>query len=232
MIVIVPTRGRKAQCERLIDSFDKTAESAELLFVVDEDDKTYEEMDWKGHGVTTMNPRGTLSQKLNHTVDAILNSYDHIMWSGDDHEFVTPHWDRKLLKVLDEMGGSGWVYPQNGRRKDIPETWLVSSDVVRELNWYANPGLRHYGLDNSIAEIGKRTGLLRYASNVLIKHHHPTVDSTVEYDDIYKDAERQHGQADAAAFQAWRTSPLASADISRLRRKFNPDVAWAIEKVA
>jgi hypothetical protein len=232
LLVIVPTRTRKAQCERLIESFEKTTDSAELLFVVDGDDDSYETMDWRGHSSSTMSPRGSLAQKLNHTVDAVLDKFDQIMWTGDDHEFVTEHWDTLLLETLEKHGGSGWVYPDNGRRKDVPESWLCSSDVIRELNWYANPILQHYYIDNSIAVLGKRTGLMYYAPDVKIPHHHYSVDKQTEYDALYKETETSFGQADAQAFATWHNSPMASGDVSRLRRKFNSDVAWAIEKVA
>lgn len=232
LVVIVPTRTRKAQCERLIESFEKTADSAELLFVTDDDDDSYETMDWHGHTHSVLSPRGSLTQKLNHTVDAVLAKFDQIMWTGDDHEFVTPHWDTLLLETLEQHGGSGWVYPDNGRRKDIPESWLCSSDVIRELNWYANPVLRHYYIDNSIAVLGKRTGLLHYAPHVRIAHHHYSVDTQTEYDALYKETETSFGQADAQAFSVWHGSPQASADVSRLRRMFNSDVAWVTGKVA
>lgn len=230
LLVIVPTRNRPAQCERLIKSFEETTDSAELLFVIDGDDDSYENMDWQGHTFATMSPRANLVQKLNHAADT-AKDYDQIMWLGDDHVFVTEHWDSRMLAVLNEIGGSGWVYPDNKRRRDVPETWLVSTDIVAELGWLANPVLNHYYIDNSIAEIGKRTSLLRYCPDVIIEHRHYSVSPDTEYDGLYCETEKLYGERDHRTFQAWRSGTQVATDVSRLRRKFNPDVKWVLERV-
>jgi hypothetical protein len=230
LIVIVPTRNRPAQCKRLIESFEETTDNATLLFVTDGDDKSYEGFDWHGHGCAEVNPRASLTQKLNSTAQNILGKYEEIMWQGDDHEFITPHWDTKILQVRQDWG-SGWLYPNNGRRSDVPETWTVSRDVVEALGWYANPALAHYYIDNSIAELGKRAGIIKWVSDVKIVHHHYSVDKDTEYDDLYKDTEKLFGERDLAAFQQWRGSNQVAATVSQLRRQFNPDVAWVLSKV-
>jgi hypothetical protein len=230
MIVVVPTRGRPEQCKRLIKSFEENTDNATLLFVIDGDDKTYDGFDWQGHGCGEVNPRASLTQKLNHTVQQLLPDFDEIMWQGDDHTFETPHWDTKIAEVREEFG-PGWLYPNNGRRSDVPETWTVSSDVVETMGWYANPTLAHYYIDNTIAEIGKRAGIIRWVPDVQIVHHHYSVDKTQTYDELYKETERLFGDRDLKAFQQWRASTEVVAVISQLRRKFNPDVAWVLGKV-
>ena len=47
LLVIVPTRGRRANCERLLESFQETSACADITFITDPDDQdTYEGMDW------------------------------------------------------------------------------------------------------------------------------------------------------------------------------------------
>lgn len=229
-IVVVPTRNRPAQCDRLIKSFEATTDNAQLMFVVDGDDESYDGFDWRGHGCAEMSPRASLTQKLNHTVKNILDDYEEIMWQGDDHEFMTPHWDTRLSEVR-KAWGSGWLYPNNDRRSDVPETWTVSADVVRVLGWYANPVLAHYYIDNSVAELGKRAGIIRWVPDVRIVHHHYSVDKEAEYDDLYKETEQRFGGPDLQAFQQWRGSNQVAGVVSRLRREFNPDVKWVLERV-
>lgn len=231
LLVIVPTRLRAEQCTRLMESFEQTADDAELLFVTDDDDDSYEEMDWRGHAHIEMSPRGTTVEKLNATVVGMGAEYEHLMWTGNDHVFVTPHWDTMMLKALTELGGSGWVYPNNGRRADIPETWLVSSDVVRLLNWFAYPALNHYYIDNVIGDLGKRSGLMKYCPDVIIEHKHYQVDREVEHDALYREAEEKFADADIKTFHAWRGGMDAAVAVSRLRRTFNPDVKWLLGKV-
>jgi hypothetical protein len=152
------------------------------------------------------------------------------MWQGDDHEFITPHWDTKLLEVRKEWG-SGWLYPENGRRSDVPETWTVSKDIIQSLGWYANPVLAHYYNDYSIAELGKRSGLIHWVPDVKILHHHYSVDKETEYDELYKEAETLFAERDLQAFQTWRGSNALAAVVSQLRRNFNPDIKWVLSRV-
>ena len=232
LLVIVPTRQRRETCERLMDSFEKTTDNAELLFVTDSDDDSYEDMDWRGHRSAVIDPRGCLVEKLNRAVAGVIGeSEDPIMWLGDDHVFVTEHWDTLMLEALEDLGGSGWVYPNDLRRADVPETWLCSRDVIRTLGWYANPVLKHYFIDNSIADLAKRANLIRYCPDVIIAHHHYSVDPETERDDLYRETERNYGDHDMKAFQEWRSGSQVAMEVSRLRRKFNPDVQWVLGKV-
>jgi len=231
LLVIVPTRSRPAQCTRLIKSFDATADVAELLFVTDDDDPSYEDMDWGGHNHVVMSPRGNLVEKLNATVIGSAGDYEHLMWLGDDHVPVTAHWDTLMLKALEDIGGSGWVYPNNGRRADIPETWLVSADIVRMFGWFAYPELNHYCIDNVTGDLAKRAGLLKYCPDVFILHKHYQVDREVERDALYSETEERYGSADTKTFHAWRGGMDSAVAVSRLRRSFNPDVEWLLGKV-
>lgn len=231
LLVIVPTRSRPAQCERLIESFEKNTGNADLLFVTDGDDDSYKEFDFRGHVEVVQDPRGSLVQKLNHTADAVVNDYDQLMWVGDDHTFDSPNWDAEMLKTLRSLGGSGWVYPDDKRRKDVPEIWMVSSDIVKELGWFANPMLYHYYIDNVIADLGKRTDMLRWCPNAVVTHHHYAVDKTTVRDELYISTEEKYGQLDLVAYQAWRNGHLLGAEVSRLRKKFHPDVSWVLGRV-
>lgn len=233
LLVMVPTRGRRAQCERLIASFAETATCADMAFITDPDDQdTYDGMDWGDAACGVLEPRAFLSGKLNKTAEAMTDLYRVLMWVADDHVFRTPGWDRLMLDLLDgEMGGSGWVYPDDKRRHDVPEIWMCSSDVVKELGWFANPALQHYYLDNSIAELGKKSGLIRWCPQAVIEHLHYSVDPGTAHDEVYRETENAHGSADLQAFQQWHAGQLPY-DAARLRRKFNRDVAWVVSRIA
>jgi hypothetical protein len=214
-----------------MDAFEKTADDAELLFATDADDSSYDDLDFRGHRRVILDPRPTLTEKLNLVAAEEISRHEHIMWSGDDHVFVTPHWDTLLLGALKDLGGSGWVYPGNGRRTDVPETWLVSSDVIRALGWFANPVLKHYYIDNSIADLGKRSGLIRYCPEALIEHRHYAVHKETVRDALYAETEERWGASDLKAFQEWRSGPQVAVEVSLLRRNFNPDVQWVLSRV-
>ena len=230
LLVIVPTRSRRKQCERLLESFEKTADEAELVFITDVDDDSYEGMDFGTALQATLSPREFLSGKLNRTADACADDYDALFFVGDDHVFRTEHWDTVMLSTLDEMGGTGILYPDDKRRKDIPEIWMMSSDIVKFLGWFASPTQQHFYLDNITGELGQRSGLIRYVPEVVIEHLHYTVCNETERDDLYVSTEEAFGERDLQAFREWREN-IMPLQVSMLRRKFNPDIAWILGKV-
>jgi hypothetical protein len=231
LLVMVPTRGRRAQCERLLESFAATATCADLLFVLDGDDPgTYDGMDWGEAAVAVLEPREYLTGKLNKTALAMADLYPVLMWLGDDCVFRTPGWDKLMLATLEDMGGHGWVYPDDKRRNDVPEHWMCSSDVVKALGWFANPALSHFYIDNSAGALGKRAGMIRWCPQAVIEHLHHSVSPDTEHDDLYRFTEDTHGEPDLAAFHEWRSSQLAN-EVSILRREFSPDVAWVLSRV-
>jgi hypothetical protein len=232
LLVMVPTRGRRAQCERLLASFTETASpGTEIAFITDPDDQdTYQDMDWGPAACAVLEPRGYLADKLNKTAMAMADAYPVLMFVGDDHVFRTPGWDLIMLAALEDLGGSGWVYPDDKRRNDVPEIWMCSSDVVKVLGWFANPRLNHYLLDNSIAELGKRSGLIRWCPEAVIEHLHYSIAKDVEHDEVYQSTEEKFGASDLKAFQEWRANHLPN-EVALLRRNFSPDVAWVLSRI-
>ena len=232
LLVMVPTRGRRERCETLLASFRDTTDNADLLFITDEDDQdTYAGMDWGGAEHAVSSPKGTLSEILNRTAMACADAYDVLMFTGDDHVFATPHWDTIMLATLGEMGGHGWVYPDDKRRHDVPEIWMCTSDVVKTLGWFSPPAMAHFYIDNGIGEIAKRAGLIRWCPEAVIEHQHYSTHPDVEHDATYRDAEAAHGQPDLAAFEEWRSLVLPN-EVALLRRQYNPDVAWVLSRAA
>jgi len=231
LLVIVPIRGRRANCERMLESFAATATCSDITFISDPDDQdTYDGIDWGPAHHAVLDPRGTVVEKLNHRALAFAESYDALMCAGDDCVFETPGWDRLLLDTLESLGGSGITYPDDKRRSDVPELWVASSDVVQALGWFANPVLGMYYTDNSWAELGKRAGLIRWCPEAVVRHLHYSVTPGVEKDDVYRDTEDKWGAPDLQAFHEWRGSQMGN-EVAVLRRQFSPDVAWVLSRV-
>jgi hypothetical protein len=231
LLVIVPTRGRRANCERLLKSFEENTDDAELVFVTDSDDQdAYEGMDWGTALHAMLEPREPLTGKLNKVADACIDSYDALMFCGDDHVFCTEHWDTIMLAELEEMGGTGILCPDTKRRNDVPEIWLMSSDIIRGLGWLASPDQQHFYCDNVLGELGKRSGLIRRVPGAVIEHLHYTVCSETERDQVYVNAEETWGASDLAAYHAWYETVMPR-QVAALRREFNPDVKWVLSKL-
>lgn len=243
LLLMVPSRKRRAQCERFIRSFSETSQNpdTDLLFITDGDDReTYDGMDWGPADEVVIDPRDYVAGKLNKVAVSFAGDYDAMMWLADDNVFETPGWDVILLDELRKLGGSGWVYPNDKRRTDIPEVWLCSADIVRVLGWFANPVLNHYYLADSLAYIARKTGLLRYCPDVVTPHLHYAGDpgrgaldkgkdtrDCDPYDEIYREMEQDMGPRDAAAFGEWVGTRMPH-EVSLLRRNFSPEVRWIL----
>lgn len=230
LLVMCPTRGRRAQCERFLESFEDTTDDADLIFILDPDDDSYEGMDWGGEMAALCSPRNTLSGKLNITAAQYADAYRALMFAGDDHVFRTEGWDSLLIHALDRMGGTGMVYPDDRRRNDIPEIIMISSDIVKALGHFAEPTLAHYHIDNVWSEIGRKASLLRFCPDAVVEHLHYSMDPSVEHDRTYREAENEHGPRDFGAYNAWRAT-LMPSQVSILRRNFNKDVKWVLDCV-
>ena len=230
LLVIIPVRGRRVNAERVLKSFTETADHADLIFVSDPDDQeTYENMDWGNAQHIVTEERLPVIPKLNYAW-AAMEGYDAYMCTGDDNVFITPHWDTILLKTLEELGGTGWVYPDDRRRNDIPENWLASADVTAELGWFAPPQVNMYFPDNIIAELGRRAGLISFCPEAVVEHHHYSVDDTVVRDDVYLNAEKTWGDVDREAFLEWQQNVMP-LQVAQLRRRFNKDIEWLFSRI-
>lgn len=231
LVVFVPTRGRPERCKELLESFRETTDHADLLFVIDEDDQdSYKDMDWDGAECAVFSPKGTLSDIINHTATGLADTYDVLMFVADDHVFRTPHWDTIMLDELEKMGGTGFLYPDDKRRSDVPEIVMITSDIVKALGFFSVPEFGHFYIDNAWAELGKRLGLIRFVPQVVVEHRHYTICPDVEHDETYRTAEDVHGQEDFAIFQQWKATTLPY-QASLLRRKFNPDIKWVLDRI-
>lgn len=233
MLTIMPVRGRRELAGRMLGSFTATADFSDLAVVMDPDDTgTYEGMDWQGAATAVLDPRGSTIEKLNMTALACAGTYDAIYFASDDQVFRTPHWDTIMMAVLEEnLGGHGWVYPEDHFRNDIPEHYLVDTDLVRELGWYANPVLRHFYMADTVALLGRKTGMLRFCPDAVVEHLRYTNDPSVGYDETYRYAEKTWGQPDLQAFRQWQADVMPHV-VARLRRKYSRDIEWVISRVS
>lgn len=230
LCVMLPTRKRPEMARRCIDSFrdTKASENTDLILIVDDDDNSYA-------GVTDVDKitatRGTLITAVNAAASVLAGHYDALFLAADDLVFVTPGWDTLMLETLAGLGGTGIVFPDGKRRYDVPEHPLISTDWVRELGHFAEPSLAHFYCDNVWAELGKRTGLIRFCPEAVIEHRHYSVDRSVPHDETYREAEDAHGGPDLEAFREWQANRM-QYEAARLRRRFSPDLEWVLSRVA
>ena len=114
------------------------------------------------------------------------------------------------------MGGTGFTYPFDGTREDIPEAVVMSSDIVQILGWMAEPSLNHFYIDNVWADLGRGAGCLRYLRAIAVDH-------AQQSDKTSRDSGEKLA-ADRDAYYEWRRNRMTD-DLSKvvsLKRVLQP----------
>lgn len=226
LLVIAPSRGRPGNIARLLDARNATARLRTRLHVaVDDDDETLPQyravMGKAGKPGDTLEagPRKGLAAWTNEVAVRRAGEFRFLASFGDDHRPRTPGWDRALVRAIEEMGGTGFSYPFDGQREDIPEAVVVSSDIVRALGWFANPACSHYFIDDTWADLGRHAGCIRYLRAVAVDHLTPAT-GRASADATYA-ASSERIAADREAYAAWRAERMAGdvATILKLRER-------------
>ena len=122
------------------------------------------------------------------------------------------------------------VFGDTKRRNDIPEAVIITADIVKELEHFAEPSLAHYFNGNVWAELGGRANLIRYCPEVVFEHLHYQVNKSIEHDQTYASAEEAWGASDMQAFYAWQQNVMPF-QVAQLRRKFSKDIEWLFSRI-
>ena len=221
LLVIVPSRGRPQNIARLLKAVRATSRMATHVHVaVDDDDPelpAYERVfsNLKHHyDVLETGPRKGLCAWTNEIAVRRAGDYPFLASLGDDHVPRTPGWDRALTRAIEDMGGTGFAYPFDGTREDVPEACVMSSDLVLALGWFCLPGLSHWYVDNVWADLGRGTGCIRHLRAVAVDHVRGKADATSRDNGRTLDPDRD-------AYWHWRAIRMADdiAVILKLREK-------------
>jgi hypothetical protein len=234
LLVIVPTRGRPESIAPIVECWNVTGawEYAELTFVADNDDPTmpaYQEA-FNGVELPAREERGPtrlvcankwrpLVPKLNLAANEWCGGHFAVAFLGDDHRPRTLRWARTMLTALRELG-TGVVYGDDLlQRERLCTSWAMTSDIVRALGRMVPAPVEHMYCDNSVMDLAREAGCLRYLPDVVIEHCHPLA-GKAEWDPGYARVNRaDQFAADEARYLAWRAGPMAQdvATVKALR---------------
>ena len=212
LLIVVPSRGRPGNIARLLDAVHATVKmNTHVHVAVDDDDPELERYRYvmgqaaaDGDRLTT-GPRKGLAAWTNEIAVERAGEYPFLASLGDDHVPYTPGWDKALIRAIVETGGTGFSYPWDGTREDIPEAVVMSSDIVQALGWFCLPGLEHWYVDNVWADLGRGAGCLRHLRAIKVEH-------AWKGDQTSKDSSESI-TADRDAYYAWRRSERMQQDV-------------------
>lgn len=212
MLVIVPSRGRPENAQRLIQVWRDLDTQAHLTFCVDDDDSRLNDYLALGADVR-VGPRLRLGPTLNECAVLNANDYEVIGFMGDDHLPRTQGWDATIANTLSEMK-CGIAYGNDLLQGEaLPTAVFITSNIVRALGYFSPPELLHMYLDNAWKEWGQGAYCLRYLPEVVIEHMHPGR-GKAQQDHVY-DESNALMSSDHALFIKYRDEQMA-ADVAKI----------------
>jgi glycosyltransferase involved in cell wall biosynthesis len=222
MCVVVPSRGRPENADRLAKAFIDTNTEADLYFIVDNDDPSW--VEYTNHDrykvLPADNKTGGCAASLNTGAVYLLDItkfpfYDYFVFMGDDHLPRTEGWDKAFMEALGH--NTGIVYGDDLLQgANLPTAFGMSRDLVDELRGMTFPGCIHLFFDNFVKQLGLDLDYLKFLPNVIIEHLHP-VAGKAEMDEGYARVNQPKWyEQDLLILQKY----LASAEYAELVRKY------------
>lgn len=216
--VIVPTRGRPQNAERLQAAFDDTVgydSDTHLIFGLDDDDPMLEDYQARDLNNWDVGPRLRMAGTLNAIARRTAPECDIIGFMGDDHLPRTKGWDDR---IRDAMVPGGVVYCNDLiQGANLPTEVFLDARIVREVGGFVPDGFIHLFLDNTWKTWGERAGTLRYLDDVIIEHVHPVAQKT-EWDAGYVEVNSSAvWDADEKRYNEYVASGELDADVQKIK---------------
>ncbi|MGW7053119.1 hypothetical protein [Streptomyces sp. NPDC054887] len=223
LLVIIPTRGRPDSIPAIVQAWDDTGATADLLFAVDTDDpelKGYKAQAAKLKSDQrvrfTYGKRRRLVGTLNQQAVKAAKSYRFLAFMGDDHRPRSVGWDARIRECL--SGGPGIVYGNDLLQGEKMATAVaMTSDIVATLGYMAPPVMVHLCVDLVWVDWGKGMKRITYLPDMVIEHLHPA-NGKAPNDAGYEEVNSSEMvTADSAAYYEYRDGGGLEADLDKLR---------------
>jgi hypothetical protein len=197
LLVVVPSRGRPQNIQRLREAMDVTCQGYTTLLVgLDEDDEeSYPRLGNVQYAVRA-GLRGFTAWANELAVPAV-GEYRYIGALGDDCVPETPGWDVRIMEALNRQpfAYANDLYPLRPHGSQVTHVF-TRSEVVRALGYIGVPALTHMYVDDAWGAWGAACGI-EYLPGVIIEHlHHSS--GKAPADETYRRAEETSAQCQAA----------------------------------
>jgi hypothetical protein len=226
LLVIIPTRGRPNAIPEIVQAWDDTGATADVLFAVDTDDP--ELGDYKKQAAAykaddrvrfTFGKRRRLVGTLNQQAVKAAKTYRFLAFLGDDHRPrpAAQPWDERIRICL--SGGPGVVYGNDLLQGEAMATAVaMTSDIVETLGYMAPPAMVHLCVDLVWVDWGRGMQRITYLDDMVIEHLHPAA-SKAQMDAVYEECNSpEQVSSDAAAYYDYRDNGGLEADLEKLRK--------------
>jgi hypothetical protein len=174
LLVMCPSRGRPKILREMLDSYfyTKSIETDLVIYLNEDDPKLKEYPD----NTCIVGPRLYLAEAYNEIFKRHPD-YDYYVPINDDHVFITPGWDKKLINIV-ETKGKGWGLAAaedrltNWAEYQHPSGCVISGNIPRTLGYFVWPKIQHIGIDDYFQYLMQGIGRLFHDENIVIEHRH------------------------------------------------------------
>jgi len=169
LLMIVPSRKRPKACAEVLEEFKKNSTDSDILFGLDEDDKS--EYAPEVLERAEINPRLRMGGTLNLLANKYASKYEYLGFMGDDHRPRTEGWDVKLCEAIGNKPGVAYGNDLL-QGANLPTAVVLSSKIVQRIGYMVPPTLVHMYMDNFWRDFGQSLGNLTYLDDVILEHLH------------------------------------------------------------
>ncbi len=241
LAVLVPSRGRPGNINRLVEAMGETCRGDTTLVVgLDEDDPTRGEY-WPAFADTenrepVVRPPQRLVAWLNELATERADDYRFLGHIGDDNVPRTVGWDVRIMESLERNLFCFGDDLDPGREKgSLSIHVFMRSEVVRKLGYMGPPAIQHMYVDPVWFAWGQATSI-EFLEDVVLEHLHYSLGRS-PLDDSYEHSTGLIPQ-DCAAYNAYcRTGlntdivtlggePFTDAGLAEFNRRLNIPEVW------
>lgn len=217
--ILVPTRNRPDNVERLLESAYRTADlPPEVWFYVDDDDPRRNESTiiMNRYGARWVcGERVVLSQMWNELATRAEN--DVMMHCGDDIVFRTQSWDTRVVEAFERVPDHlVLVHGDDGyQRSNIATHGFYHRNWIEVLGRFVPPYFSSDYNDLWLTEVADAVGRRVYLPDVYTEHMHPAAGKG-ELDQTHRERLERHERDGVAALYD-RLAPERRRDVEALR---------------
>lgn len=195
--LMIPTFNRVDRVKKIIESAVQTADDPTCLrfvFCVNVNDKVSEAFINEQQGIVKeIIYEKTLQPNLSHYFNKMFDetSFKDAIVSelGDDMVFVSRGWDSRILDEIRATEGRGIVYFDDdftAHEKCCVNLFITRELVTATRKPFMCPFFHADMIDVVWTMVGAMTGLLRYQSDMIIRHEHNSRKKQDEWDETFK----------------------------------------------
>lgn len=206
-LVIIPSRDRVINTERVISSLKEMSLISDIMIGLDDDNESiYPRIDGV---IYEVNPRLRMNNTLNLLANKYADQYETITFMGDDHLPRSAGWDKSLYSPI-EKRGYGVSYGNDLLQgKNLPTAVMMSTNIIKALGFMSPPTLIHMFMDNFWKVMGEHLDAIDYFDEIIIEHMHAYA-GKAELDEMYLSVNNEEvGSHDAQKYGEYVSNQLA-----------------------